>query len=162
MTAEIEIKCVQSTKLCRRCKVEKSIEMFCSNKQSSDGKFWWCKQCQSKHYALNVDHRRKQNAERYAKIKLDPIKLERWKKISLITSNRSKQNHKDKNSARLAVRYAIKCGKLVRPDFCSACGTEGVVEAHHDSYEKEKWLDVKWLCRRCHSSHHRKYPDTLK
>jgi len=53
-----------------------------------------------------------------------------------------------------AVQNAIQRGELVRPDTCSACGSNLPVEAHHDDYTKV--LDVRWLCRPCHSKHHRK------
>ena len=54
------------------------------------------------------------------------------------------------------VRNAIKSGKLVRPTNCSNCNKEGRIEAHHDDYTKP--LEIRWLCRSCHSEHHRKYP----
>lgn len=162
MTLQTELKNVQFNKICKRCNVEKPNDLFSFSKQSKDGRFWWCKECQSKHYASNIEYRRAQNAERYKKIKSDPAKLDRWRKLSLITNKRSKEKHKNRNLARFAARYAIKCGKLIKPSICSNCGESGLLDAHHDSYEKEKWLDVRWLCKPCHMSHHRKYPDQIK
>src|SRR5437870_4357481 len=50
-----------------------------------------------------------------------------------------------------AVHRTVKSGKLVRPTMCSNCGIVGKIEAHHyKGYAKENWLDVQWLCRRCH------------
>lgn len=54
------------------------------------------------------------------------------------------------------VFYAVKTGKLVRPNFCSVCGAKGkrkkngniTIEAHHKDYAKP--LDVVWLCDSCH------------
>jgi hypothetical protein len=53
---------------------------------------------------------------------------------------------------------ALKSGKLVRPQSCSACMKTCVPEAHHESYDQDKRLDVRWLCKQCHEAHHRKYP----
>ena len=54
------------------------------------------------------------------------------------------------HSAIEAVRRAIKKGLLVRPNICEECGKEGVIEAAHHSYERDRRLDVRWLCRSCH------------
>lgn len=53
-----------------------------------------------------------------------------------------------KAHARSQVAKAIKDGKLVRQN----CQCGKVSEAHHDDYDKP--LDVKWLCRSCHSQYH--------
>lgn len=55
-----------------------------------------------------------------------------------------------------AVKYALKTGRLVRPDTCSRCGkkpkprTDGLptIQAHHEDHTKK--LDVQWLCFKCH------------
>lgn len=56
--------------------------------------------------------------------------------------------------ARNAVHVAIGNGTLSRPAGCSrADGTcKGRIEAHHESYAPERWLDVTWIC----ASHHRR------
>lgn len=54
------------------------------------------------------------------------------------------------------VWYAIKTGKLVRPDACSRCGKECRPEAAHHDYAKP--LDVIWLCRSCHRKWDRESP----
>lgn len=55
-----------------------------------------------------------------------------------------------KEAARRATMHAIRSGKLVRQP-CEQCGaTPG--HAHHDNYSKP--LDVRWLCRPCHTEHH--------
>jgi ribosomal protein S27AE len=55
-----------------------------------------------------------------------------------------------KEAARRATMYAIRVGKLVRQP-CEQCGAEPG-HAHHDDYSKP--LDVRWLCRPCHTEHH--------
>lgn len=63
--------------------------------------------------------------------------------------------HHKRKAAREAVTSALLSGDLVRPSACSACGTVGATEAHHASYEPDRWLDVLWLCRTCHGALHR-------
>lgn len=57
-----------------------------------------------------------------------------------------------KVAARLAVRVAIKSGKMTR-NPCEKCG-KPKAQAHHEDYSKP--LEVKWLCPRCHGLEHRK------
>lgn len=59
----------------------------------------------------------------------------------------------EKRLARSAVRYAIKTGRLARPPFCSRCGSDNRIHAHHPNYEQR--LEVLWLCSKCHSAAHR-------
>jgi len=74
---------------------------------------------------------------------------------------------KMKQDARMAVRVAIRSGKLKRKP-CRVCGS-GDTEAHHNDYTKP--LKVEWLCTIHHRQHHVKVrratgmipkPDTLK
>ncbi len=60
-----------------------------------------------------------------------------------------------KYRARQAVSKALQSGQLQRPEYCSSCLSEQRVYAHHKSYDKNKWLDVMWLCRPCHATVHR-------
>jgi hypothetical protein len=56
--------------------------------------------------------------------------------------------------ARNAVRVAVDAGAIKKGDVCAEADEtcSGKIEAHHESYEVERWLDVTWLC----SSHHRR------
>lgn len=56
-----------------------------------------------------------------------------------------------RGSARWAVAYAIKTGRLVRGpcEKRGAGGCSGPVEAHHDDYDKP--LEVRWMCKRHHA-----------
>jgi hypothetical protein len=49
-----------------------------------------------------------------------------------------------------SVGYALRTGKLTKPDVCSECGGPGRIEGHHLDYEKANRLKVVWLCRACH------------
>ena len=58
-------------------------------------------------------------------------------------------------NARLAVKQALRCGLLVPAPVCAMpeC-KQWRVEAHHVCYERTWWLEVIWLCRRCHRRLH--------
>jgi hypothetical protein len=66
-------------------------------------------------------------------------------------------------TARSAVNNAVQAGKLIVPKVCLSCGGTSSapdrrpVEAHHYlGYAPEHWLDIIWLCHRCHSRADRK------
>ena len=55
-----------------------------------------------------------------------------------------------KTKARNTLNKAIRDGRLKRPDRCSRCGKQGLIEAHHADYSKP--LEVEWLCTICHQA----------
>lgn len=55
--------------------------------------------------------------------------------------------------ARQAVRYAVKCGLLVKTP-CEVCGAKEVQGHHHKGYELKNWFEVRWLCRLHHVQVH--------
>lgn len=61
-----------------------------------------------------------------------------------------KESHPQQIEAGNAVSAAIRDGTLVRPHRCEWCGKECKPEAHHPSYAEEDWLNVVWLCKKCH------------
>jgi hypothetical protein len=54
--------------------------------------------------------------------------------------------------ARYSTSNAIKRGMIIKMP-CEICGTNELVEAHHEDYSKP--FDVKWLCRTHHGEHHK-------
>jgi len=54
----------------------------------------------------------------------------------------------ERRIAKSAVYYAVRHGKLIRPDHCVLCGQKCRPQAHHDDYSKP--LEVIWLCSPCH------------
>src|SRR5580658_5731172 len=53
----------------------------------------------------------------------------------------------------LLVKAEIKRGTIEPKYACEECGAQDrVIVAHHDDYAKP--LDVRWLCRVCHSNWH--------
>lgn len=79
---------------------------------------------------------------------------ERGKEVrKLINKNYFSSDYgKRVHRARKAVQRALKSGKLVRPKYCSECGEEAFIEAHHEDYNKP--LEIIWLCKQCHENIH--------
>jgi hypothetical protein len=72
-----------------------------------------------------------------------------------VLAKKAEYNKSDAYKAQKQVRLAIQRGELVRPSFCSQCGTtEFAIEAHHEDYSRQ--LDVVWLCTLCHGARHSK------
>lgn len=59
---------------------------------------------------------------------------------------------KARMSAKNAVRYALKMGKL-KQEPCWICG-EKMSQAHHPSYAPDMKLSVVWLCHEHHNQIH--------
>jgi len=58
------------------------------------------------------------------------------------------KNNPEKRRVHDRTMYAVKTGKIIRPNFCSKCNKECVPHAHHEDYTKP--YDVLWLCSICH------------
>jgi len=46
----------------------------------------------------------------------------------------------------------MKENNIQRPQFCSICGKEDNIRAHHPDYSKP--LEIIWVCRQCHREIH--------
>lgn len=60
--------------------------------------------------------------------------------------------NRDKHSARMKLRYALKVGKVRKINICENCKTQPSIHAHHEKY----WhpYEVRWLCQSCHMKAH--------
>ena len=62
-----------------------------------------------------------------------------------------RKRHPEHKRARDAVYRAVKRGDLIKPDNCEECNKKtNDLQGHHESYLPEHWLNVEWLCRKCH------------
>jgi hypothetical protein len=64
------------------------------------------------------------------------------------------------NRASARVHHALRTGRMIRPDACSACGKRCKPDGAHGDYSKP--LEVRWLCRSCHQKWDRAEPKTLR
>ena len=97
-------------------------------------------QYQKKHYLENKETRNQYQREYYLKNK-DEIDKKH---------NEYNQNNPEKIKCHVAVREALRTGRIVKPNKCSNpnCNNTNKIESHHPDYSKE--LEVMWLCRSCH------------
>lgn len=58
--------------------------------------------------------------------------------------------------AREALAYAVRSGKVIKPEHCSECGVREKpknIHGHHEDYAFP--YNVSWLCSPCHGKRHR-------
>lgn len=66
-----------------------------------------------------------------------------------------RERHPEHLRARDAAYRALKKGVLKKPDSCTKCGkVTQDLHKHHLSYKQSRYLDVVWLCRKCHREIH--------
>lgn len=103
-----------------------------------------------------LQSRKDGNRRRYYKTVADPdLKAAMWKRSAGWRAN----NHL-KRSAHVLLGNALKNGRVVRPETCSACGEHCVPHGHHEDYMSP--LDVVWLCKPCHGKRHREINALLR
>src|SRR5579863_7693454 len=90
--------------------------------------------------------REAENAKSRARLRKNPHKWREYSRTNL-------KNNRDHIRARLAVYYAVRTGKLIRPNQCSKCHKDCNPHAHHHRGYEFK-LDVIWLCKDCHVFEH--------
>ena|SRR3990167_9115190 len=145
-------------RVCRECKENKPITDFARNSMSTDGHIWICKPCYHKVYGERI-----KIANRNYRIKLRPIlqkktatSVRRRRKLNLEKYRKAGRERykRDYHISKTAtkVRWAIENGKLIKPRYCSCCGCERKIQAHHEDYSKP--YNVIWLCSSCHGFLH--------
>jgi len=66
-----------------------------------------------------------------------------------------RERHPEHKRARDAVYRALKEGKIIKPDRCQDCGrVTRDIHGHHESYEENRFLEIVWVCRKCHRKRH--------
>lgn len=76
----------------------------------------------------------------------------------------NRERLKPRQKARDAVMIAVRSRRIPRPDelSCTGCGKPGQQYHHYLGYEREHWLDVIPVCRRCHRSFDEKAADAIQ
>lgn len=129
-------------KHCRWCSQDKPLREFYRHPEMADGHLNKCKECVRRYAVerrLTSDRPREIDRRRFYEGGKREYNRQRSKAHPQPTFT---------HRARSAVAYAIKTGRLCRPDVCEWCSEMTFCEAAHRDYSKP--LDVTWLCRRCH------------
>lgn len=137
----------------------------------ADGHVNKCKECNKKdvsenrelksEYYLNYDRNRANRADRNIKSaqrnKLEYSEDRQFKESVLRSRQQWVEKNPHKRKAQHAANNALRDGKLERKISCEHCGTdEKKLQKHHWSYLEEHWLDVIWLCTKCHGAEHKR------
>jgi len=152
---------VVKTKRCSKCKLVMDVSCFSKNRCAKDGLSYQCKACVMEYYNENRT-RLLVRFKEYNRLNRDRI-LNRKREYYAKNAERIKdiiaQYNIENPSRRLsrdAVNNALSRGEIT----CGVCAVHGSAcdggktEAHHDSYEQDKRLDVKWMCRSAHRQLH--------
>jgi hypothetical protein len=122
---------VNGKKECLICGITKKLEDFPKDSSRLYGyNISWCNECKSN-----------KNRGLYNK---NP-------KAFYETSKKWIVNNPEKRTAHVHLKHAIESGKIIKPFNCEKCGLAGRLDGHHwHGYDPEHYLDVQWLCRKCH------------
>ena len=155
-------------KVCRTCKKEKDLSEYYKHKDMFDGHLNICKDCKrsgnSKYREDNIEKvkeydRNRPNSKERSNKRLLAFKSKSYLekntiyKKSNLNKSESVKNQKIVNDK---TAYAIKTGKIVKPENCERC-TETEIETHHPNYLEP--LTVIWLCKKCHGEEHKRIND---
>lgn len=122
--------------ICRHCKnCEGTIrDSWCFSKGKKYS-YYSCREC---------------NTERMKKYR--NTRLGRIASLEAVKRYCSKPNNIRKIKAHYALRRAVETGRIIKSLECSICRSSSLLHGHHDDYGRP--LDVRWVCRRCHSNIH--------
>lgn len=136
---------------CKQCGRTLPEDRFDKNKGFATGRRSRCKECVSDEVRKHKqDYISKHHDAIVARDRL------RWPKRRA-THKRARRGNDDpyKRRCRMALRDAVKSGKVKKPLRCSECQWVGRLHGHHNDYSKP--LEVIWVCPICHGKIHRKY-----
>lgn len=135
-------------KACFKRGTEKPLSEFYRHSRMADGHLNKCKDCTrsdvAKHRSDHIDSVRAYDRQR--------AKLPHRKKHITENTKSFRSNNPEKYKAHSIVGFAIKSGRLIKPESCQSCGCDGIIHGHHDDYSKP--LEVMWLCVPCHAARH--------
>jgi ribosomal protein S27AE len=155
-------------KTCKKCGETKDLSQFYKHRAMADGHLNICISCKvldAKEYRMKniekvkeydrtrgrTEERKEKRNEYLGRLKTsNPAKYKTMRREAI---KKDRNKIRNKNHARVQLENAIRAGKIIRPNFCTSCGSNARIEAHHRDYDKP--FDVVWLCRKCHGMEHR-------
>ena len=158
-------------KICFKCGVEKPLFQYYKHPRMADGHLNKCKECTKRdvkeHREDNIEKIRNYDRNRWNSEDRTKRSCERRKRLRSEDDTYRKKlaergrmwviKNPMKRSAQHAANNALRDGKIERKYSCEHCGVgDKPLQKHHWSYLEEHWLDVVWLCTRCHGVEHRR------
>lgn len=100
----------------------------------------------------NQTEARKESRERHHQKR---CQTKEYKQAKRGYDTKNRELHPERHKARAYLNAIVSKGKLPPASSlpCKDCG-QSAAEYHHESYERDKWLDVIPLCKPCHTSRH--------
>jgi hypothetical protein len=140
-----------ATKRCRGCDAVKPKEAFPTKAAHRDGRASWCRDC-----CARRRRERRQTDPQWAAPENAAGRAHRHA-TGNAARRRSNVRYPERRAARRTLWYAVKAGKVAKPDACERCGTPTPrkhLHGHHTlGYDRP--LDVQWVCVKCHGREHR-------
>lgn len=153
-------------KKCFKCNKTKPLTEFYRHPMMADGRLGKCKECTK----LDVRKNYRDNREHYIAYEkaraMAPHRIAARKKYETTPAGKRaiKKAHArqialypEKYAARTTLGNAVRDGRIKKGP-CEICGSTKRIHGHHDDYAKP--LDVRWLCPKHHSEHHKKLKAT--
>jgi ribosomal protein S27AE len=149
-------------KVCKKCKVEKEITDFYKHSAMLDGHLNKCIDCVkarvNKYREINLDKVReydksRSNLPHRVQARMEYSKTEAYKESHHKSILKYREKYPMVRASHVIVGNAIRDKKLIPEQFCSVCKANEKIEAHHDDYTKP--LEVRWLCKKCHTNWHK-------
>lgn len=142
----------------RECHIcHEILEISNFHKYKTKPVMWMCIPCEQE-YNRKRDNKRRKSTKRIESVKNYLSKQEVKDRIAKLQKKYRKIPHLiPHHEARSKARSAIRKG-IIKESPCEICG-EIKVDAHHDDYDKP--LEIRWLCRKHHSEHHKERKNAL-
>jgi hypothetical protein len=157
------------TKTCCHCRRTLPLDQFYRNRATPDGYTRECRTCAkeraSAHYRENRERILSEQRGHYLAHSTEvqarnrawlEANRERHRPYLRAYNREYRRKYPERHRAGSAVADALKSGKIQRQETCAMCGAAPTEAHHHRGYEKEHYLDVIWLCRRCHRAQARR------
>ncbi len=147
-------------KACNSCKRMLPLTEYSRDSRLSDGHRNDCKECLKiiRNTPKNKQREREWQRKQVAKYAATRRKYRVLNRDTDREYSRksSRANRKQRNT-HARIYCAIRRGQLIKPKYCQGCGAAGIIQGHHEDYNKP--LDVIWLCPRCHKDKHLIQPE---
>ena len=128
--------------------MEKSIAEYYIHEAMRDGHVNICKECKI------IDSQIYNKTERGRATEKKRNQTKKRKKYSKARLRIWRENNREKGIAHSKIGYAVRSGKIKKPNNCACCGIGGPLHGHHEDYNDP--LVVIWLCPGCHVAVHNK------
>ena len=145
----------QGVKRCSQCSQVMPLHDFYDDPRKNDGKRSECKKCACEVTYAYRKTERGRIVQATAKVKYRNKPESKTIHAKYMRDARMARRWIDHERARKHVWDAVRRNGFPRPTehVCADCGAPAQ-EYHHESYEREHWLDVVPLCTRCHKRRH--------